>query len=570
MAARAPSSAGAEQAEGTGRAAAPPLRWAALGVAHAVLAFWVYRPALRGAFVSDDIGYVSGNPWIHALTWENARAILDPFGAPAAHTANWAPVHLLLHALGWSAFGGDPFGHHVVNVLAHVGATLLVGSMLVRAGLPFAWAAGCGTLFLVHPANVEAVAWIFQLKTVASLALATAALLAEPRRPLLATALFALALLTKIQVVFALPVAAIAAWIGWPRDARPRAARLAWLAAWAVVLALVLVPEMAAFERLGHFEGGAPEGAAERVRMAVALLGRYLAMAATSFGVAAFHQPDPPASWLDAWWLAGLAGALAMAARALVAWRRQSVEAALWAWVAGAFLPVAQIFGFLYPMGDRYLYPVLPGLLGALAIPLHARLARAGRAGSLALALAVLALGAAFALRSHERAAVWRSEATLSADAVAHYPEGLPAQLERAAAAARAGDVEAAVAALRAAHARGFDRFVDLERDPGFARLHDDPRFAALLHEVARTWIARVEGRSDPTLPELVMLGQAYATLGEWDRALALLEQAARAGGPGSELARAALPEVRARRLRAERAAKEGAAGEGAGGAAPR
>ena len=564
MAVRAPSSARVH-GSGEGDPAASPSRWIALGAVFVVLALVIYRPALRGSFVSDDIGYVSGNPWVHALEWDNVRAILDPWGAPAAHTANWAPVHLLLHAAGWSVFDGDPFGHHLVNLLAHVGATLLVCGLLARAGLPFGWAAACGTLFLVHPANVEAVAWIFQLKTVASLALATAALWAEPRRPLLATTCFALALLTKIQVAFALPVAAVSAWLEWPRGARPRAARLAWLGVWAVLLAGVLLPEMLAFQRLGHFEGAGPGDLPGRVRFVGALFGRYLAMAATSFGVSAFHQPEPPTSWLDPWWLLGLLGAGAMAARALVAWRRGSEEAAFWVWVAGAFLPVAQIFGFLYPMGDRYLYPVLPGLLGASALALYARLgSRAGRAGSMALATLVLVLGVAFALRSHDRAAVWRSEATLSADAAAHYPEGLPAQLDRAASAGRAGDVETAVAALRAAQARGFDRFIDLERDPSFARVREDPRFQAVVEEVARTWVERVEGRRDPTLPELAMLGQAYATLGDWDRAIELLERAARTGGPGSELARGALPEVRARRLRAERAAREGP-----GGAAP-
>ncbi|RIL02585.1 MAG: hypothetical protein DCC71_16185, partial [Proteobacteria bacterium] len=349
---------------------------ALVAIAYGALAFAALQPALRGSFVSDDIGYVAGNPWIHELSLANLRAILHPTGPAAAHTANYAPVHLLLHAGAWSLFGSDTFGHHALNVVLHAVASALLVALFARWGVPFAAAALAGAVFLLHPANVEAVAWIFQLKSIVALALATGALLAEPRRPIAATALFALALFTKIQAAFAIPVLAVAIFCAAPAGARPPRVRLAALAAWAAALALAWAPEMLAFERLGHADAAAPASAGERLRAIASYVGRYLEMAFTARGVSAFHQPDPPASWLDPYCVLGVAGTLAMAARALFTLAQRRAEAAFWAWVAGGFLPVSQVLPFLYPIADRYLYFLLPGLLGAGLLAARAPLAR--------------------------------------------------------------------------------------------------------------------------------------------------------------------------------------------------
>lgn len=532
-----------------------------------LLAFTSYGPALRGAFVSDDIGYVSGNPWIHSLGWGNLLAILDPTGPAAAHTANYAPVHLLLHASAWQLFGANPFGHHVLNVGLHALASALLVALFARYAVPFAAALFGGAVFLLHPANVEAVAWIFQLKSIVALALATGALLLEPRRPGAATALFALALLTKIQAAFAWPVLLLAIVCDAPQGARARRAHIVTLGLWMGVLVLALLPELLAFERLGHAETAtAPLAPAERLRATASFVGRYLVMAVTSRGVSAFQQPDLPATWLDPWCLLGVAGTLAMAGRALVTLARRRPEVVFWGWVAGGFGPVSQVLPFLYPIADRYLYFILPGLLGAALLAARAPLERLARnprsASAMTLVVASFALLLFFAVRSHERAQVWRSDATLARDSAIHFPHGLPALLLRAQAAAAQRDVAETVEALRAASERGFDRFIDLERDPLYDPLRGDARFREVVAEIAGVWIAHVAKREAPTAPELRMWGHAHAARGEWDLAAEKLERVEAMGGPGSEGVRADLAELRARRLREERAAQRGSDGE--------
>ncbi len=551
-----------------------PGNYVALALGYAALALAVFWPALHGDFVSDDIGYVVGNPWIHTLSVENLRAILDPTGPAAAHTANYAPVHLLLHALDWQLFGADTFGHHVVNVLLHAVASTLLVALFARAGVHFLAAALGGALFLLHPANVEAVAWVFQLKTIVALALAAGALLLEPRRPLLATLVFALALLAKIQAAFAIPVVAIAIWIGAPTAARARGTRLVVLGVWIAMLVLALLPGLLAFERLGHVELATPLEPVERARAIAAFVGRYLVMATTSFGVSAFHQPALPASWADPWCLLGVVCIAAMAARAFVVLSRRDPEAGFWAWTVGGFAPVSQVLPFLYPIADRYLYFILPGLIGAGLVASRApqlRLAQAPTSlPSRVALLAALAFLATSGWRSFERAAIWRSEATLARDAALHYPDGIPAQLLRVQGAARSGDAAAAVAALRAASLLGYDRFIDLEREPLYETLRNDAAFRAVIAEIAGVWIGHVATRGDLTAPELRMLGHAHAARGEWDPAIVRLEEVAALGGPGSEGIRVDLAEVRGRKARAEReAARNGAAPSGEGDGAP-
>ena len=174
-------------------------------------------PALGGSFISDDEHYVQRNVFVHDLTVENAIAILDPTSVLAVIVENYAPVHILLHALEWQLFGPETTGYHVVNVVLHALASFLLVVLFRRSGASAVAAALGGAFFLVHPANVEAVAWINQLKTSSAMVMCLGALLLHPRRPGWAVLLFAIALMAKPTAAVALFVAAA---IGWARTAR--------------------------------------------------------------------------------------------------------------------------------------------------------------------------------------------------------------------------------------------------------------------------------------------------------------------------------------------------------------
>jgi hypothetical protein len=563
----------------------------------------IYGPALRGAFVSDDFHYVANNTWLHELSLENALAILDPLGAPAINVVNYSPVQLFVHAAAWEVFGRDTLGHHVVNVALHALASLLLVLLFARHGIPRAAAALGGALFLVHPANVEAVAWISQLKSSSALVLSLCALLAWPGRPLAGTLLFALALLAKATAAFVLPVALVLEWA--------ETGRVRWRLAAAAAAALAA---FAAVEFFAHQRSGAAEATLHATPLVlartIAALGlRYLVMAATSWNVSAFHEPEPARSALDPWWLASLpvyallAGRLAVLLRRVAprseptrgfasreasaggppqgkaaerprseptrgfasreaseggppqgraaqraegerSRRRAGVELAFWTWALVSFAPVSQVFPFLYPMADRYLYFILPGLVGAALLSGAEAAARWRVPPRVALAVGAAAC-LALAVRAHERAAIWRSGATLLADAEKHYPDGRVASLLRAKRAAFAGDADGALAELERAVARGYNRFEQLETDSAWDAIRDDPRFRALVRELAARWIASVRRKASPTQTELRAVAHAHVARDEYAEALRVYEAAVDAGGPDADAIRAEVEAVR-------------------------
>lgn len=59
------------------------------------------RALLRAPFFGDDLFFIPGNPYLHALSGENLAAYLDPLSELNRATANYAPLHLVLHALEW-------------------------------------------------------------------------------------------------------------------------------------------------------------------------------------------------------------------------------------------------------------------------------------------------------------------------------------------------------------------------------------------------------------------------------------------------------------------------------------
>jgi len=528
-----------------------------------VVALFVYRGALDGPFVSDDVPYLTLNPHVQELSRENLIAILDPNGPVVPLAANYSPLHMLLHAMEWHFFGSRVRGYHVVNVVLHAFVSWLLVLLFRNSRIPPVPAVLGGAFFLLHPANVEAVAWITQLKTTSAMALALGALLAHPRRPALGALLFALAILAKPLAAFALPMAAL---LDWSRVGR---VRWQWLAVWAAAFAGLASVEVGAF--LDYSLESEPLDPDHLVwgRTIVALAMRYLVMAATSYGVSTFQELPRARSWLDPWWLAGVASLTLLGWRTVWALRRRREEAAYWVGAAASFAPICQLFTFDFAMADRYLYMILPGLLGgsllAVAEPWERAFgAAAGRPAGpgegprraalarLALSLALL-LAVAFGVRSAQRAALWRSAGLLNADAASHYPEGRQACLTRARAAARAGDLDGVAANLRGATAAGYDYLHVLLREPLFMNARSNPGVDAVYRELARTWIERVEQKEQPNQAELNMLAVAYEARGELREAVRALERALEVGGRESEWIRIHLDRVRAELSRSGR-----------------
>ena len=493
-------------------------------------AILVYRPAMEGPFLSDDHHYVETNVFVHEFSVENFVTILDPTGPATIAVVNYSPVQLMIHAVAWSFFGADTPGHHMVNVLFHVLASLLLAPLLLRSGVPRAGAVLGAACFLLHPANVEAVAWISQLKSSCSLALSLVALLLFPRHRGLGTAFFVLSLLAKPTAAYALPVAVLLAWT--QEDRVP----WRWFAFWGLAFAAFSFVEFSVHQRSGAAEAVLYDTPFVLVQTVCGLAMRYLVMASTSLGVSAFHEPEPIRSLLDAWWIFSLPVLALLGWRMVVVWRRRQPEVAYWVWALISFGPVSQIFPFLYPLADRYLYFILPGLIGGALLVGREALERLGegelrRRVSFSAVAAGVAVCVFFAGHSRERARIWRYAATLTADAARNYPNGVSANLIRAKQAAQMGNAAAAATALQAAAARGFNRFEMIHNDPGFDPVRAQPSFEAVVDEMALGRIRTVEGRESPTQAELRMAAHAHIVRREYAAARRMLKRALAQGG---------------------------------------
>jgi tetratricopeptide (TPR) repeat protein len=508
-----------------------------LWLAFAAISLAILEPALRGAFINDDYSLVVNHPYLNPFNRENLIAILDPFSDAAIHHSNYQPVTLLLYALEKALFGSDTLGYHVVNAAIHALGCVLLTALLIATRIPRLASLLAGLVFAVHPANLEAVAWISQLKTDAALAFALGAVLSQRRHPALALALFALGLLTKASAMAALPMAAALSW-----SRRDAGKQWVWLAGWVVVAGLYAIPELGA--QVAIDASPYPDRWVQ-IRSMVALWGRYLAMAATSYGVSPFQEPGPVDSILDPWWIGGLLAAALLAWRTIATLRARRAEAAYWIFAAASFGPISQIWPFMHAMADRYLYFILPGLIGGsllAAMEFRARYCgaisdRETRIRWTSIATRLVALATAlvvitFGIRSHARAELWREEVLLLRSAARRYPDGANASYHRALRAARRRDAETAVAELRAAAAISLGHMARFSADPRFEPISREPVFHELTHEIAGRWIEFARSKGLETQPWLRSTGQAHRVRGEYREAIDRFERALRLGGP--------------------------------------
>jgi tetratricopeptide (TPR) repeat protein len=233
-----------------------------------------------------------------------------------------------------------------------------------------------------------------------------------------------------------------------------------------------------------------------------------------------------------------------LCARIAVTLRRALPEAGWWLGAAAAFAPISQLLPFMFGMGDRYLYFVLPGLLGGACLAgselcerIAGRIRRNGRAGVLpwlqraALAGALL-WASAFALHASQRAGLWQAEGLLLEDAASNYPDGAVGHYVRAVLALERRDPDTALEELRASAELGGAFAHPFFGDPWLLPLHGDPRFRTLLKDIAQMGIDDARTRKPTTQSQIYILAGAHYLRGELDDAIATLEEALRVGGP--------------------------------------
>lgn len=185
----------------------------------ALLTLLAYSPVFHAGFVWDDDAHVTA---ASLRSLEGLWRIWFDLGA----TQQYYP---LLHSAFWIEqilWGDAALGYHLVNVVLHIVAAVLLARNLQVLNIPGAWLAAA--LFALHPVQVESVAWISEQKNTLSAVFYLSSMLVfwrfhGSRRAVhyaAATALFLCALGTK-TVTATLP-AALLVLLWW------RKGRLSW------------------------------------------------------------------------------------------------------------------------------------------------------------------------------------------------------------------------------------------------------------------------------------------------------------------------------------------------------
>lgn len=170
-----------------------------------VLSLILYGGLLQADFVHfDDPELVTQNPIIREISPSSVGKAFTSYDPEL-----YVPLTTISYQIDHLIAGLSPAMFHFTNILLHTLNALLVLLLIYRVTRNFAVGLGCGLLFLIHPINVEAVAWVSARKDLLSSAFALGSMVAwlysrdrdSPKWYLLSLVLFLLALLSKVSIL---------------------------------------------------------------------------------------------------------------------------------------------------------------------------------------------------------------------------------------------------------------------------------------------------------------------------------------------------------------------------------
>jgi tetratricopeptide (TPR) repeat protein len=122
------------------------------------LVFLAYARVLGAGFIWDDESHLTQNP-----------CIVGPLGLKEIWTTTRAVYYPLVLTTFWALHkfvGLNPAPYHILNVLMHAGAAVLLWRVLRQLNIRGAWLGAA--LWALHPIMVQSVAWVTELKNTQS------------------------------------------------------------------------------------------------------------------------------------------------------------------------------------------------------------------------------------------------------------------------------------------------------------------------------------------------------------------------------------------------------------------
>ncbi len=137
-----------------------PVAFSVLAAALVAAVFAVYSPALNFQFILDDHHFV-GDPRLqsggHIWEYFSNYVWAQVAGGPSSF---YRPLFVLWLRLNFILSEMSPWGWHFLSIVKHVSAAILLGLLIWRLLRDRVAALIAGTLFALHPAQTESVAWV--------------------------------------------------------------------------------------------------------------------------------------------------------------------------------------------------------------------------------------------------------------------------------------------------------------------------------------------------------------------------------------------------------------------------
>lgn len=128
----------------------------------------VYANILPNGFVMDDFFHIHENSWIKFARFIPEIFTTSFWGVDGGKTSFYRPLIYMFFMAAYQLFGLQAWGYHLLNIVLHGGASVLV-FLLARRFLNFPGQTGplslippflAGLLFATHPIHTEPVAWV--------------------------------------------------------------------------------------------------------------------------------------------------------------------------------------------------------------------------------------------------------------------------------------------------------------------------------------------------------------------------------------------------------------------------
>jgi hypothetical protein len=322
------------------------------------LGFVAFAPTLRLGFQFDDHDYIESN--LSLRHWD-IPALKHDFlpGTRGPQEFYYRPLQSLLNRLLYSAWGLNPFGYHLTNLILHIGNAVLVMELLLALSLS-PWAAvATGSLFAVHPIIVSELMMVSGIPEIMSFFFSLLCLLLLLKKEGFTTPLaalsYALALLSKES---ALGVPFYFALLDGFQSGNPRRMRQ-----WMMLLLLTAV-----YLAWRTFALGMPNVSLSVNALPAFFFGRLPVILYRYAGLVLFpwnlhaYRLIP---YINPLWAYGTAGLLiwGYAAGGKASWARFCA-----AWGLISFLPKIPLLATGHYMLEHWAYPALPAILLLLSL----------------------------------------------------------------------------------------------------------------------------------------------------------------------------------------------------------